>query len=307
VSAREITMALRGKWHGSYGTVRCPAHEDTRPSLKLCDGDQGRLLVHCYKGCAAEHILCDLRRDGLLDDTEREAPHDEARSRRIREAAELDRQKKEALALSIWRESQPAPGTLVETYLRSRGITVPIPPSLRYHPGLKHSTTGLMLPAMVAAVQAPDRQIRGIHRTFLKVDGTGKAPISEPRLSLGTLTGGAVRLAAADPDKPLLVAEGIETALSAMQASGLPAWAALSTSGLKSLELPQEIATVTICADNDENGAGIGAAQAAAQRWTSEGRTVRVAIPEHTGTDFNDVLRGAAAASIKEAKHVTAA
>jgi putative DNA primase/helicase len=233
-------------------------------------------------------------------------PHDEAQSRRIKEAAERERGEKEARALAIWKEAQPAAATLVEVYLRHRGIIAPIPPSIRYHPGLKHAASGLLLPAMVAAVQASYRQIRGIHRTFLKADGTGKAPISDPRLSLGTLTGGSVRLAAARHDRPLLIAEGIETAMAAMQASGLPAWAALSTSGIKSLELPKDIAAVTICADNDANGAGISAAEAAAQRWIAEGRSVRIAMPDIIGADFNDVLRGAAAASIKEAKHVTA-
>jgi phage/plasmid primase-like uncharacterized protein len=140
----------------------------------------------------------------------------------------------------------------------------------------------------------------------VKTNGSGKAPISKPRLSLGTLSGGAVRLAAARADQPLLVAEGIETALSAMQASGLPAWAALSTSGIKSLELPKEITTVIICADNDENNAGIKAAEAAAQRWIGEGRSVRIAMPKHAGTDFNDILRGTTTASIMEAKNVAA-
>ena len=36
----------------------------------------------------------------------------------------------------------------------------------------------------------------------------------------------------------LMVGEGIETCLAAMQATGHPAWAALSTSGLRALDLP---------------------------------------------------------------------
>ncbi len=75
-------------------------------------------------------------------------------------------------ALAIWKVAKPAAGTLVETYLAARGITIPIPPSIRYHPSLKHGPTGLDLPAMVAAVQAPDRTITGIHRTFLTADGS---------------------------------------------------------------------------------------------------------------------------------------
>ena len=40
------------------------------------------------------------------------------------------------------------------------------------------------------------------------------------------------------------------------------------------------------------NGAGDHAAREAADRWTAEGRTVRIAMPATPG-DFNDVLREA--------------
>ena len=39
----------------------------------------------------------------------------------------------------------------------------------------------------------------------------------------------------------LMVGEGIETCLAAMQATVHPAWAALSTSGLRGLDLPREV------------------------------------------------------------------
>ena len=38
MNAQEITKALEGHWHGSYGTARCPAHEDKTPSLSIRDG-----------------------------------------------------------------------------------------------------------------------------------------------------------------------------------------------------------------------------------------------------------------------------
>ena len=59
-------------------------------------------------------------------------------------------------AIKIWRSSKPADGSLVETYLYERAIGIPIPPTLRFHSNLKHTPTGLVLPALVAAVQAPD-------------------------------------------------------------------------------------------------------------------------------------------------------
>ncbi|MEI8152772.1 MAG: toprim domain-containing protein [Hyphomicrobiales bacterium] len=84
-----------------------------------------------------------------------------------------------------------------------------------------------------------------------------------------------------------MVGEGIETCLSAMQATGRPAWAALSAPGLGALALPSTIQIVTILADGDE--AGEAAARAAADRWSREGRRVRIARPR-LGADFNDLL-----------------
>jgi putative DNA primase/helicase len=71
-----------------------------------------------------------------------------------------------------------------------------------------------------------------------------------------------------------------------------PAWAALSTSGLVSLVLPLSVRTVIILADHDTNGAGERAARAAAQRWLTEGRRVRIAMPPEAGMDMADVLAG---------------
>jgi putative DNA primase/helicase len=114
-----------------------------------------------------------------------------------------------------------------------------------------------------------------------------RRPVTPQKMMLGPCGGGAVRLG--DVTKPLLVGEGIETCLAAVQATGQSAWAALSTSGLTSLQLPPEVRQVTILADGDD--AGEKAATSAAIRWKREGRLVRIARPP-TGTDFNDVLMG---------------
>src|SRR5262245_64703846 len=94
----------------------------------------------------------------------------------------------------------------------------------------------------------------------------------------------------------LMVGEGIETCLAAMQATNRAAWAALSTSGLRSLDLPREVRNVIVLADGDEPGEA--AAQACALRWKREGRRVRIARPPR-GMDFNDLLK-AGVARIKE-------
>ena len=144
---------------------------------------------------------------------------------------------------------------------------------------------------MVALVtRGHDGEPLAIHRTFLARDVAGKAPVAPQKMMLGPCRGGAVRLAL--PTGKLMVGEGIETCLAVMQATGLPAWAALSTSGLRLLQLPAEIREVIVLADGDDPGEA--AALDAARRWKCEGRTVRIARPP-VGMDFNDVLLGRAA------------
>ena len=76
-----------------------------------------------------------------------------------------------------------------------------------------------------------------------------------------------------------------------MQATGKLAWAALSTSGLRALDLPEDVRDVIVLADGDE--AGEAAARYCAMRWNREGRRVRIARPPQ-GSDFNDLLLGRA-------------
>jgi putative DNA primase/helicase len=108
-------------------------------------------------------------------------------------------------------------------------------------------------------------------------------------MMLGPCRGGAVRLA--NPGDVLMVGEGIETCLSAMLATGNSAWAALSTSGLRTLELPDAVREVIVLADGDDLGEA--AAQECAWRWKLDGRRVRIARPPQ-GMDFNDLLVGCA-------------
>ena len=147
---------------------------------------------------------------------------------------------------------------------------------------------------MVALVEHVEFGPVAIHRTWLQTDGAAKASFRNPRLSLGPIKGGAVRLGQAVASKPLIVGEGIETTASPMLATGWPGWAALSAGGIAALILPPLpiAATVIIAADHDRNGIGEEAARKAARRWLAEGRRVRIALPPEPGTDWNDVLRG---------------
>jgi hypothetical protein len=140
---------------------------------------------------------------------------------------DADARKRSAFALTIWRACAPAEATLVQTYLAARGIHLPVPDALRFHGGLKHHSGGIW-PTMVALVtNGVDATPLAIHRTFLARDVADKAPVDPQKMMLGPCRGGVVRLA--DPGDVLMVGEGIETCLAAMQATGHPAWAALST------------------------------------------------------------------------------
>ncbi len=175
----------------------------------------------------------------------------------------------------IWQSTTPANNSLVECYLAARGPSLPLPPSLRFHAGLKHPS-GVRLPCMVALVtQGADDTPLAIHRTFLARDGSGKAPVYPAKMMLGPCRGGAVRLG--DAGDGLMVGEGIETCLAAMLATGNPAWAALSTSGMRTLDLPGLVREVIVLADGDD--AGEAAARDCALRWKRQGRRVRIDPP----------------------------
>jgi hypothetical protein len=146
---------------------------------------------------------------------------------------------------------------------------------------------------MVAAVQGPGGALTGVHRTWLWGDGSGKAPVDPQRMALGPCAGSAVRLAPAA--ETLCIGEGIETTLAAMQATGLAAGAALSTSGLRRLVLPAQVRLVVILADGDDPGER--AALDAGRRWAADGLRVRIARPPR-GYDFADVLTDGSAAAI---------
>jgi putative DNA primase/helicase len=266
-----------------------PAHDDHDPSLSIQDSADGKVLVHCLAGCDQAEVIAALRSLGLWEGN----GHSRFMPQQRRSAAENqpDREdgKRTDAALSIWKSTQAACGTPVETYLHSRGLTIPLPPNLRFHAGLKHPS-GNMWPAVVGLVTyGTDDMPLAIHRTFLSRDGTGKAPVEPQKMMLGPCRGGAVRLAPASD--VLMVGEGIETCLAAMQAAGLPAWAALSTSGLSRLDLPHEVRNVIVLADGDDPGEA--AAQDCGLRWKREGRRVRIARPPR-GLDFNDLLLGRA-------------
>jgi hypothetical protein len=296
LSAGELAQALGDAHQGSRGwwRCRCPVHGGV--SLEINDGDRG-LIAHCFGGCNPADVYRELRQRGYLSGQPPAPPSPEELAQR-RAKEERERRRRFESARELWRESGADSG-IIGRYLGTRGIALMVPPTIRLHPWLKHRS-GAERPAMVSAIKHDTHGLVGVHVTFLARDGNCKAALEPNKVMHGVVAGGAVRLAALQPDQPLLVAEGLETALSLMAATGLPAWAALSAGGLKALVLPAEARTVVICADNDINGVGQRAARDAALRFATEGRRVKISTPPEAGTDFNDMLR-------REVRHVAAA
>jgi hypothetical protein len=284
--ARDLTTALGGKWYRKYGAAPCPVCQPERNkrqnALTLADGRNGRLVLDCKKSACA--FLDILAAAGVR--TGDYIPPDAATLAQRDAEQQAETKKRAAQAKQVWTEALPIARTLAEAYLRGRGITCDLGQVLRFHPECWHGPTSKRHPALVAAVQGAS--LPAVHRTYLRADGTGKADIDPNKMMLGAVAGGAVRLT--EGLGPLVVAEGIETGLSL--ASGLlrtPAtvWAALSTSGIRGLRLPDQSGRLTIAPDGDT--VGREAANALAARAHALGWQVSL-LPAPDGRDWNDIL-----------------
>lgn len=291
--ARKLALSLNGRWHGRYGAAPCPVCQPERRrdqnALTLADGNAG-LLLNCKKsGCDFRDILAAA---GVKPGDYRRPDVKEIIRRKMQNNAEA--QCRSEAAKRCWAETVPIDGTLAETYLRGRGINCALPPALRFHPRCFHGPSQTRLPAMVALVAGGEGF--AIHRTFLRADGYGKAGLpTGDKMMLGGVCGGAVRLSGA-PGR-LAVAEGIENALSllcGLLSEPLTVWAALSTSGLRSLRLPDKPGRIAIATDGDV--AGREAAQNLAKRAHGLGWSVSLLDPGD-GRDFNDILNEQAVAA----------
>ena len=293
----------------------CPAHNGTRPNLSLKLVEPHRLAVKCWsKDCCSDEILRAIDKRLGTRFSRPDAAADFADD--ISTSREAD---PEAAALALWQAERMGydemvradaayeaaaryfatakpieRGDLADRYLRSRGVALEqYPAALRLHPALRHSESQQMWPCLVAKVTARDGRLTTLHRTFLDQQSADKAPIEPVRKLLGPMRGGAVRLFDPGGDT-LLVGEGVETVLSALVLSAwsYTGWAAISTSGLVSLHVPDRFRRVVIAADNDANGAGLRAAKTLAKRLRAAGRRVDICPPPKIGIDWNNVLIG---------------
>ena len=176
------------------------------------------------------------------------------------------------------------------------------PRALRYHPSLFHKPSGRSFPAMVAAIGDRDGRFIACHRTWLEVcpDGVGKAPVEDPKRTLGSYRGGYIRLwrgasgvpFGQAPDETVDVSEGIEDGLSVAYACPeCQVIAAISLVNIATLLLPAGVTTLRIWAQNDTNNQALAGFDRAVRAHLAAGRQVLVPTIAR-GKDVNDLLRG---------------
>src|SRR5581483_3512580 len=127
MSAEAIAKTLGGRKAGATWMAHCPAHDDRMPSLSITDTRDGKVLVRCHAGCDQRDVIAVLRaRDIWGADDRRSIRFLRKPDRAPSPEDHDDAIKRTEAALALWRGAQSAAGTPVETYLRSRGLTIPI-------------------------------------------------------------------------------------------------------------------------------------------------------------------------------------
>ena len=296
-TAGEIAKALGARRAGRGWTACCPAHEDRSPSFSIADAGEGRPLVYCHAGCDQRSVIAALRSKGLWGDCEgiRDPSRPLAITFRPNAARIEDERRRTGQALEIWDNCEQFRGSLAETYLRSRSIRQLIPAldgELRFAPSLRHPS-GVIGPALVAAIRSTDGAITAVQRTWLATDGAGKADLMPNKMTLGPMGMGAVKLAPCS--ERLGLAEGIETAISATQIYQWPVWACLSAMRLSTISPPEGVRDLVIFADAGK--VGVEEAFKAQDHFEAKGFSVEVITPAADfgdASDFNDALRGVA-------------
>jgi phage/plasmid primase-like uncharacterized protein len=284
-------------------------------------------LIMDVNGCTFREALEDINRYlgdpcGALDNKSNKNRHEvEARKeKRLKEAEKLHNERESKLAKQdkffvdllkkTWSQTLPISHSDAKPlwlYLKNRGINPQILhkiKDLRFHPELEHYMGGQLLgkyPAMVCLYRDSTSRPISIHRTFLTPDGfKADLPHGEkpkrmmPAPSYVKFNGGAIRLM--NYKRVLSVTEGLETAYSVIDATGLSTWATFCDSMLADFAIPDDVEFLIIWADKDISLAGEKAAKTLKQKAWDKGVPCQIMIPglaipkNQKSIDWNDVL-----------------
>ena len=211
----ELTGGQIGKF-----SCACPycGLEKTYSSRFQVDLTLNRAKWHCFYCLVSGEAESDV----VFDPAEEQAALQETRRQKRRQ-----RDANARTAIRIWDEAGPINGTLGETYLKTRRITLlpeGVDDVLRWHPRCRFDRDGPAGCIIALFRDALTDQPTGIHRTKIVSASGGLAK----RAALGRMAGSAIKLWPLKQGDALAVGEGIETVLAAVQLGVVspPAWAA---------------------------------------------------------------------------------
>src|ERR1700733_11392032 len=261
----DVVDRLTGGKLGTYD-VACPMCGPYRRAA----ANQRRKVLRVYRiepGFAGFHCARGGEKGAAVD--RHGQPPDPAKLAKARaEAAERDRALKAdrlGKARWLWSVRVPIVGTIVEIYLReARGYGAPLPatldfiPARRAYPPAMIAAFGMAREAEPGVIAIANNEVRGVHLTRLLPDGSGKAVFDDPdenaKIMIAHSTGWPIVLAPVNDGLGLIIAEGIENALSVHEATGSGAWAAGCASRMPALAdvIPGYVECVTVAGDDDE-------------------------------------------------------
>jgi hypothetical protein len=193
-------------------------------------------------------------------------------------------------AQGIWNQALDPRGTAAQVYLAARALNLPdnLPGTmLRFHPECpwRNENTGRTdrVACLIAAFRSiDDNIITAIHR--IRVDQPARWPKTERRM-IGVVHRAAIKLG--KPANKLIIGEGVETCMAAMQLGLEPAWALGSVGSISFFPVIDGIEELTILAEVGD--ASTRAIQICGRRWRRAGRRVVISRPT-VGSDHNDIL-----------------
>lgn len=268
----------------------CPLHEERTPSFYANDA-KGVFYCHgCGRGGDVIAFVQQVGGRSFLESCEwlmGSSSFCPPEHRVTVAQATATRQANVHRAKTEFRRGVAVEGTVVETYLANRGLDGQVPGCIRHSwvPRFwrDDGSEGARHPAMIAAVQDVDGSVVGIQRTFLDNEGR-KSRRGSPRLSLGQIRGGALRLGPARPE--IMLTQGVEDGLALTRMfPGATVWSALGDGNLAHVALPRHVRCVILCGDADD--AGRAAVRRARQAFEALGIVVKTLFPR-AGKDFNE-------------------
>lgn len=215
-----------------------------------------------------------------------------------------------ARACELFEAARPLAGSLGEVYLReARGVDLAridgLSDRVRFHPRVEwwrgasregaRRVPGPYYPAIICAIDDPDRAQLAAHFTFLTRDGRGKAPVEKPKLMMGAVKNGQITLRyGARPGFLKVVNEGVENGFTALMAQekGDASEVSPSLSSLKHVRGGPGCRGLIICPHNDwANPAAMRDFNTALAMIRRDGLPVAVLRPPEDVNDLNDMVK----------------